>query len=130
MPNRENKGISQNITMGHAIGSKVNISQDAVMGDVVPVVTNANEMVQQLNSLVQQLNKHAKAHPDVAVAQDELRAAAKEAQKAKPEPSAISRFLRSAKGYLEDAASVAGVLVPIVKAIGELIKVVPGIFGG
>ena len=127
---REPSNVSQSISTGDITSQgDVSLTQSVSIQEPVALPSSAGEFVQQINALIEQLDELAHLHADIKAAQDELRAAVKEAQEPKPEVSVIRRLIYSAKGLLDAAAAIATPLLPIVKLVAELAKQIPIIFG-
>jgi hypothetical protein len=86
------------------------------------------EFVDTLSQVIRDLEKYNKRTGGLEDAIDELRSAREKSESSSPDPSTITRFLRSAKGMIEEVAGSAAGVSSIAVTIAGLIKMAAEIF--
>lgn len=120
---------SQSVNITNSKTGNVNIDQSMGLSSDLPKPSSKDEFVTAINKLVAELQKVSSEHPDIEDAIAELKAAIQETKKAKPEPSAIKRFLNTAKGALVDVAETVTAIGTVTATITMLIGTLRVIFG-
>jgi len=127
-----NQSNNQNIRTGKITlsgGSNLNMNQTNVSQSQENSITTREDFLGEIDRISDFLQNYKNVHPDVREALGELKLAKDEAQKKSPNPSAIKRFLNSAKGLIEEVAGTVKNVSAIGTAITALVKVAQIIFG-
>ena len=107
-----------------SINQTMSSEGDSFVGDE----KRRQEFVKNLAQAIGELEKHKNKSEKVVEALNELKSAKTESEKKEPEPSIISRFLRSAKGIVEEVVGTVTGISTVATTITSLIKILPEIF--
>jgi hypothetical protein len=120
----------QSMRIGNITGKNVTIEQNMSMGDNTfsGDERQRQDFLKKLSQVITDLEKYDLKIGTLEGAIAELQSAKEESKKDSPKGTAITRFLRSAKGIIEEVAGGALGIANIVSTIGNLIKMTPTIF--
>jgi hypothetical protein len=121
---------SQSVNINHVKARDIKINQTMGDGDLFTAPASKDEFISSVKKLVAELRSASDELPDIDDAIAELKSLLEEAKKPKPEPSAIKRFLLSAKGLLADIAGTVNTVSVVTAGITTLIGTIKPIFGG
>jgi acetylglutamate synthase len=119
---------NQSANFNHVTARDITVKQSIVTGSGISEPLSKDEFISTVHKLINELQRVSDQHPEIGDAILELESVIQETQRAKPEPSAIKRFLNTARGALMDVAESVTAIGTINTAITMLIGTIRTIF--